>query len=59
MSPYQPATGDLSFLLFKVLQAGDTLKPLPVFAEVDEPLLSQVLEEAARFVGEVLSLIHI
>lgn len=55
MAPYQPATGDLAFLLFKVLEAEATLQPLPAFSEVDEPLLKAVMEEAAKFVGEVVA----
>lgn len=52
---YQPRPEDARFLLNAVLDAPTRLRALAPFAEVDEPLQSQVLEEAARFVGEVIA----
>ncbi|MES2250005.1 MAG: acyl-CoA dehydrogenase family protein [Pseudomonadota bacterium] len=52
---YQPRPEDVRFLLNAVLDAPTRLRALAPFAEVDEPLQSQVLEEAARFVGEVMA----
>jgi hypothetical protein len=61
MNAYQPRTEDMHFLLSRVLNAPAQLQALPVFSEVDPELMQQVLEEAGKFVGEVvaLSLIHI
>jgi len=52
---YQPRPEDARFLLNAVLDAPTRLRALAPFAEVDEPLQSQVLEEAARFVDEVIA----
>ncbi|MDB5861192.1 MAG: acyl-CoA dehydrogenase-like protein [Ramlibacter sp.] len=55
MPSYQPPLNDQRFLLFEVLRAGEVLGALPAFAEADAPLLAQVLEEAGKFVGEVIA----
>lgn len=55
MQSYQPPLEDQQFLLFQVLRAGPLLQELPAFADADAGLLTQVLEEAARFVGEVVA----
>lgn len=55
MQSYQPPLEDQQFLLFQVLRAGPLLQELPAFADADASLLTQVLEEAARFVGEVVA----
>lgn len=52
---YQPRPEDVRFLLNAVLDAPARLAALAPFAEVDEALQSQVLEEAGRFVGEVVA----
>ncbi len=52
---YRPNLQDVSFILFDVLQAEQQLAALPIFSEVDAPLISQVLEEAGKFVGEVVA----
>ena len=52
---YQPRPEDVRFLLNAVLDAPTRLRALAPFSEVDEALQSQVLEEAARFVGEVIA----
>jgi alkylation response protein AidB-like acyl-CoA dehydrogenase len=55
---YRPRPEDVRFLLNVVLDAPARLQALAPFAEVDEALQSQVLEEAARFVGEVVAPIN-
>jgi alkylation response protein AidB-like acyl-CoA dehydrogenase len=52
---YQPRPDDVSFLLNAVLEATPRLRALPPFAEVDDALQAQVLEEAGKFVGEVIA----
>ncbi|MDM0043158.1 acyl-CoA dehydrogenase family protein [Variovorax dokdonensis] len=52
---YQPRPEDLMFLQHSVLQLPEALAALPPFAEVDADLMSQVLQEAGRFVGEVVA----
>lgn len=55
MSDYQPRIQDMQFVLSNVLGAPDQLKALPAFDEVDADLMHQVLEEAGKFVGEVVA----
>ncbi len=55
MNAYQPRTDDMQFLLSRVLNAPTQLQALPVFAEVDAELMQQVLDEAGKFVGEVIA----
>ncbi len=55
MSDYQPRIQDMQFVLSNVLGAPDQLKALPAFEEVDADLMQQVLEEAGKFVGEVVA----
>ena len=55
MSDYQPRIQDMQFVLSNVLGAPDQLKALSVFDEVDAELMQQVLEEAGKFVGEVVA----
>ncbi|OOG89419.1 acyl-CoA dehydrogenase, partial [Hydrogenophaga sp. A37] len=43
------------FILQNVLQAPQQLAALPAFADVDEDLLTQVTDEASKFVGEVIA----
>ncbi|MEY3937712.1 MAG: Acyl-CoA dehydrogenase [Pseudomonadota bacterium] len=45
----------MQFVLSHVLSASDQLKSLPVFAELDDELVQQVLDEAGKFVGEVVA----
>ncbi|MFT3719643.1 acyl-CoA dehydrogenase family protein [Pseudorhodoferax sp.] len=52
---YRPRPDDTLFLLRDVLGAGAQLRRLPPFGEVDDALLAQVLEEAGRFVAEVIA----
>jgi len=55
---YRPRPEDVRFLLNVVLDAPARLQALAPFAEADAALQSQVLEEAARFVGEVVAPIN-
>jgi len=55
MNAYQPRTDDMQFLLSRVLNAPAQLQALPAFAEVDSDLMKQVLDEAGKFVGEVIA----
>ena len=55
MSHYHPNVQDMQFVLSRVLNASDQLKSLPMFAELDDELVQQVLDEAGKFVGEVVA----
>jgi alkylation response protein AidB-like acyl-CoA dehydrogenase len=56
MNAYQPHPESHAFVLLEVLRAREVLAELPALAEHAEPaLLTQVIEEAGKFVGEVLS----
>ena len=56
MNVYQPRTADHAFVLFDVLRAHEHLAELPAMAEhADTALLTQVIDEAGRFVGEVVA----
>ncbi len=58
MSDYQPRPADIQFILSSVLGAPATLQGLPAYTEVDAELMQQVLEESAKFVGEVVAPLH-
>jgi alkylation response protein AidB-like acyl-CoA dehydrogenase len=55
MNAYQPRTDDMQFVLSRVLNAPAQLQALPAFAEVDAELMQQVLDEAGKFVGDVIA----
>lgn len=56
MNHYQPHSSDIAHLLFEVLDAPAQLAPLPALADNADPdLMHQVLEEAGKFVGEVVA----
>ena len=55
MNSYQTPTADINFILTHVLQAPAQLQSLPAFTEVDPDLMQQVLEEAGKFVSEVVA----
>ncbi len=55
MSHYQPNIQDMQFVLSHVLNASDQLKSLPVFEELEDELVQQILDEAGKFVGEVVA----
>lgn len=55
MNVYTPRTDEMHFLLSRVLDAPARLQALPVFNDVDPDLMHQVLDEAGKFVGEVVA----
>jgi len=55
MNAYTPRTDDMHFVLSRVLNAPARLQQLPAFGEVDPELVQQVLDEAGKFVGEVIA----
>ena len=56
MNAYQPHAADHAFVLFDVLRAHEHLAQLPAMAEhADTALLTQVIDEAGKFVGEVVA----
>lgn len=55
MNHFQPATADMAFVLQSVLHASQQLQDLADHRETDADLMQQVLEEAGRFVGEVVA----
>ncbi|RCW75544.1 acyl-CoA dehydrogenase family protein [Pseudorhodoferax soli] len=52
---YLPRPDDTRFLLHEVLGAGEQWRALPAFAEVDDALADQVLQEAGKFVAEAIA----
>ena len=52
---YLPLSADNAFLLFDVLKADEQLQRLPAHAATDRGLMQQVLEEAGKWVGEVVA----
>ena len=55
MNAFQPATADMFFVLQQVLQAPAALQALPAHADTDAALMAQVLQEAGKFVAEVVA----
>jgi alkylation response protein AidB-like acyl-CoA dehydrogenase len=56
MNAYQPRAAEHAFVLFDVLRAHERIAELPALAEhADTGLLTQVIEEAGKFVGEVVA----
>ena len=55
MNTYTPSTAEMHFVLSNVLNAPTRLHSLPAFADVDGELMHQVLEEAGKFVAEVIA----
>lgn len=56
MNSYQPQADRHAFLLMEVLRAPSVLAELPALAEhADAGLLTQVIDEAGKFVGEVIA----
>ena len=52
---YLPTSADNAFLLFDVLKADEQLQRLPVHAATDQALMRQVLDEAGKWVGDVVA----
>ena len=55
MNSYIPKTDEMHFVLSRVLNAPSELQALPTFADVDAALVQKVLEEAGKFVAEVIA----
>jgi len=55
MNHYHAPGEDIDFILTRVLNAAAHLQALPAFTEVDADLMRQVLDEAGKFVGEVIA----
>jgi alkylation response protein AidB-like acyl-CoA dehydrogenase len=55
MNAYQPVTADMFWLLQQVLKGPEQVCALPPFADIDAELMQQVLDEAGKFVGEVIA----
>jgi alkylation response protein AidB-like acyl-CoA dehydrogenase len=56
VNAHQPRASEHTFVLFDVLRAHERLAELPAMAEhADTDLLTQVIEEAGKFVGEVVA----
>ena len=55
MNAYQPQPEASRHILESVLRASEQLTALPAFPDFDAELLQQVLEEAGKFVGEVVA----
>jgi alkylation response protein AidB-like acyl-CoA dehydrogenase len=55
MNSYRPGTDDVHFVLSRVLDGPAQLQTLPRFAEIDSDLMRQVLDEAGKFVGDVIA----
>ena len=55
MSLYHPPTQDMLLILQQVLQAPSQLQAFAPFAQVDADLVTQVVQEAGKFVGEVVA----
>ena len=51
MNAYQVPVDALNHILFNVLQAPRQLAALPAFAEADEALMRQLLDEMGKFVS--------
>ena len=52
---YLPTSADSAFLLFDVLKADEQLQRLPAHAATDKALMLQVLDEAGKWVGDVVA----
>jgi alkylation response protein AidB-like acyl-CoA dehydrogenase len=55
MWKYQPAIREMRFVIQKILKAQNDWKNIPAFAELDNELADQVIEEAAKYATEILA----
>jgi len=55
MSSYQPRLDDVQFILQQVLHAPSRIAEMPAFAEVDADLMTQILDEAGKFIAEQIA----
>ncbi len=54
MGTYTAPLRDMHFVLHELLDAGNELKAMPAYAEVDVDTINAVLEEAGKFAAKVL-----
>ena len=54
MFAYRPPLKDMQFVLADMFQAANVLQQYPEFAEIDQDLMLQVIEEAGRYASEIL-----
>lgn len=54
MPTYKAPLRDMRFVFHELLQAGDQLRALPGYEEVDDDMVDAILDEAARFSEQVL-----
>ena len=52
---YLPTSADNAFLLFDVLKADEQLQRMPAHATTDQALMRQVLDEAGKWVSDVVA----
>jgi alkylation response protein AidB-like acyl-CoA dehydrogenase len=52
---YQPSALEATFLMETVLNASERLAELPPFQEVDAALMTQILEEAGKFISDEIA----
>jgi alkylation response protein AidB-like acyl-CoA dehydrogenase len=52
---YQPPLDDIHFILHDVLKVPEQLQALTVFADTDADLMHQVVDEAGKFVAQVVA----
>ena len=52
--PYRPPLDDIGILLLKVLDAPSRLQAMPAHAQTDAGLMRQVLDEAGKFVAQIV-----
>ena len=55
MTQYQAPLKDMQFVLHSLLRIQETLAELPDYASVDADTINQILDEAGKFTGQVLS----
>ncbi len=54
MPSYTPPLRDMQFVMHELLNAGEELKPMARYAEVDADTMNAVLEEGGKFASEVI-----
>lgn len=55
MAAYQAPLRDMAFVIHELLEAGEHLRQIPAFAEIEADLLDSALSSAARFAEDVLA----
>ena len=54
MGQYTPPLRDMQFVLHEMLDAENTFKAIPAYADIDADTINQVLQEGGKFCSEVL-----